>query len=195
MEAITADNKERAIRVLVTAFKDNPGAQWVIKKDHRLSERLEALCRFCVEVSLLKHGAYISSDLKGVALFYNCNKRVSLFPMIKHYLLMIHFCVGWRRAWYIYNRERTITKRRFQKEHIYFWMLGVEDHTNGVSTVVEMRDFAFRYSRELQLPLVAETTSSKNVVLYQRFGFRIYDEWVVKEQNLTVWFMTRDWNL
>ncbi len=194
MEAIDHSTENRALDVLVTAFRNIPGVLRVIKKDKHLTERLRVLCRFCVRISIDKQGAFITSDRKGVALLFSSNARQPLLRLLKAYFIISSYCIGWNRAWNIFKRERVIRSRRPGSEHLYFWMLGVEDNSKGLNTIIEMRDFAFKRSRELQLPIIAETTCEKNLVLYKRYGFKVYDRWKAPGQNICVWFILREWN-
>ena len=65
----------------------------------------------------------------------------------------------------------------------------------GLNTIIDIRNFVFDYSRKSQLPIYAETTVEKYLVLYQRYGFSIYDEWETDYNGIKVWFIKRDWNL
>ena len=73
-------------------------------------------------------------------------------------------------------------------------MFGVDGLQRGIAAVVEMKDFVIRLSRELNLPIVAETTSEQLLVLFARYGFQVYDKWDVPEQQLTMWFIIREPN-
>ncbi len=193
MEIISKGNKNIAVDILATAFKDNAGALWVIKKDNKIQARLKVLCNFCVDVAIEKNGAYITADQKGVALMFRSNARQRLLNWLNGYLSLGNYCIGWDRAWGMIQRERKILGFRPKDEHLYFWMVGVKDNRHGVDTIIEIRDFTFRRSRELMLPIVAETTSKKNLAVYQRYGFNVYNEWHVQNQGITIWFLIRDW--
>jgi hypothetical protein len=73
-------------------------------------------------------------------------------------------------------------------------MLGVEDHANGLNTIIEIRDFVYAYSRKMQLPIYAETTVLKMLTLYKRYGFKVYDQWETGDEGITVYFIYRDWD-
>ena len=75
MDKITDKNKEIGIEILVKSLKNNPGALSVIKKDRNIETRLREFCRFCVDLAILKQGAYITSDQKGVALVFNRKEK------------------------------------------------------------------------------------------------------------------------
>lgn len=192
MRSIDSTTKQRAVDILVRSFSAVPGALWVVKKDHKISSRIRALCTFCLETSLQKEGAFITSDDKGVALIFDSRKKQDMLPWLIGYIRLGNRCIGWERAWSIIVRERTIQQKRPISPHLYFWMLAVEDNVNGIDTIIELRDFAYALSRVKGMPICIETTSERNRVMYQRYGFVVYDTWQIPEQNITMWFMKRE---
>lgn len=190
MKRFNAAQRDHALDILVNAFRDNAGTRWIVKKDHRQEERLRELCRFCLDVSDEKKGAFVTDDQKGVALLFDSRSRQRLVPFIRNYFLLGNNCIGWDRAWSMIQRERTIQSKRPADSHLYCWMLGV--HNTGLATIKEIRDFIFKVSRDSNKAIVAETTSERALRLYQRYGFRVYHRWDVASERLTVWFIRRD---
>jgi len=184
VRVVDEDSREIALSVLKKAFGNNPGVISIIKKPKNNSdkdERIEALCSFCLNVSIDKQGAFISSDNKGVALIFESNKKLGLRSFFINYFNFGQRCVGWLGAIGAVKRERQIRKRRPAQKHLYFWMLAVEDRTYGLDTIKEIRDFVFKISREKELDIYAETTVKGMLSLYLRYGFEIYDEWTAKD--------------
>jgi hypothetical protein len=67
------------------------------------------------------------------------------------------------------------------------------DHTNGLETIKEIRDFVFAYSKQEELSIYAETTMKSTLNLYLRYGFEIYDTWETGVDGIVVYFIWRDW--
>lgn len=195
MNEISTKQHQKALTILSRAFTDNPGVLWVIKNDHKIPQRLLALCDFCLCVAREKNGAYITSDEKGVALLFGSNEKQNPINWLVNYIRLGQYCIGWSRAWSMIQREREIVRRRTKTAHLYFWMLGIEDHTFGLNTIIEIRDFVFALSKERKLPIYAETTMEKTLILYKRYGFKVYDEWKTGKDGVTVYFIRRDWDL
>jgi hypothetical protein len=141
-----------------------------------------------------KDGAFMTSDSKGVVLIFQNTAKQKPIQWLSGYLTLGARCIGWSRAWSIIQREREIVSRRPKLKHLYLWMMGIEDNERGLKTIIEIRNFIFDYSKKLRLPIYAETTVERNLLLYKRYGFEIYDEWEVPEKGLKVWFIKRDWN-
>ncbi|WP_425640013.1 hypothetical protein ACPUEN_09420 [Algoriphagus yeomjeoni] len=189
MLKIESHNKSLALRVLVSSFHNNPGVLWVVKKDKRIQDRIAVLCNYCLMVAMEKDGAFITSDGKGVALIFKSSKKQSLINWLLGYAKLWRSCIGWNRPWTIIRRETEITKRRPKQEHLYIWMLAVEDRSEGLNPIKEIRDFVYEYSKKEKLPIFAETAAKNMLPLYKRYGFTVYDEW--KNDGLNVWFIQR----
>lgn len=193
MNPVSNSTKAFALDVLKTAFKDNPGVRWVVKKDAQIDSRIEALCEHCLHVSTQKQGAYLTKDQKGVALLFKSWHTQKPLDWLKSYIRLGNKCIGWDRALEMIQRERKIQAKRPKTKHLYFWMLAVKDHTYGLETIKEIRDFVFAYSKQEELPIYAETTMKSTLNLYLRYGFEIYDTWETGVDGIVVYFIWRDW--
>jgi hypothetical protein len=194
MTAVGNENNDRALQILASAFDSIPSTLWIVKNDEHIHKRVLALSQFCLSVALQKNGAFISSDEKGVALIFRNGIKQTPLKWLVDYFRLGNECIGWRKAWSIIQREKTIVSKRLKIEHLYFWMLGVEDHSNGLNTIIEIRDFVFAYSRQLKLPILAETTVEKNLTLYKRYGFSVYDRWETGVDGINIWFIQRSFD-
>jgi hypothetical protein len=193
MKSVSKENFTSALSILTTAFRENPGVLWVVKKDHKIASRVSVLCKFCLTVAKEKGGAFITHDDKGVALLIKSWKKQTPWNWLLGYVRLGQYCIGWTRALKIIKRERYIQSKRPKTKHLYFWMLAVKDHTYGLDTIKEIRDFVFDYSVREQLPIYAETTMKSTLNLYLRYGFEIYDTWETGENDIIVYFIRRDW--
>jgi len=192
MKPVTAELTATAAIILANAFRNNSGVRWVIRKDHRQEERMKSLCDFCLSVSIEKKGAFITDCCDGVTLIFPHDSGQRLSHWVKSYFLLGQYCIGWDRALSIILRERNIRRRRPRRPHLYCWMFGIDGNQRGLAAAIEMKNFVIRMSEESRLPVVAETTSEQLLVLYARYGFRVYDKWHVPDQQLTVWFLIRE---
>lgn len=193
MDLVNIDQIEQAIGVLSQAFRDNPGVLAFIKQDQKRDARIWHLCSFCIKVSILKQGAFISSNEKGVALMFENSIKISRWNTIKLYAQLGQYSVGWTRAIPMLRRESAILNKRTTDPALYFWMLAVEDQSNGLDTIKEVRDFVFSQSKNRKLDIIAETISKRTLTMYLRYGFHIYDE-LLDNNGLLIYFIRRPWN-
>lgn len=194
MKSVQKRTFQHAVATLSKAFAANPSVLQVIKRDHQQQRRIAELCHFCVSVAIQKEGAYISSNNKGVALLFKSWLKQKRISWLLGYLRLGQRCIGWTRAIPMIQRDKEVMKRRFKPDHLYFWMLGIDEDSGGLQTIIEIRDFAFNQSRQLQLPICAETSMKKTLSMYQRYGFKVYDEWDTGKDGVIIYFIRREWD-
>jgi hypothetical protein len=71
-------------------------------------------------------------------------------------------------------------------------MIAVNPEWKGLETIIELRDFSYELSDQKGLPIFAEATEKKTKVTYERYGFKVFDEWKVEAENIHLWFLRRD---
>ena len=191
MKPIDAASFNKALSILSQTFQENPSVLSVVKKDDKESQRIAALCKYCIRISIEKQGAFISSCEKGVALAYDSRKKISAWKSLLNYIRLGQYCIGWDRAFTIIRRDIEIHRRRGNEPHLYFWMLAVEDHTHGVNTIIEMREYVYGLSKQLNLPILAETSTLRTLNMYIRYGFHVYDEWDTGMDGVILYFIRR----
>jgi hypothetical protein len=193
MLLIDSNSKSRLVNILSNSFQDNPSVLSVIKKDEKSASRIRVLCDFCVDVSIIKKGAYLTHDGKGVALLFESKQKIGLWNTIRQYWKLGNYCIGWSRAWSIIQRNKLINSKRPIENHLYFWMLAVEDQQYGLETIKSIRDFVFQLSKDRKLSIFAETSTEKTLQLYLRYGFKVYNTMQFKD-GVTLYFIFRPWN-
>lgn len=193
MRKATKADRERAIEILYKAYKDNPTFTWVVKDGtpEQFEERVKYLCGFLFDSISLIGGVYMTSYNDGICMIYNINdKKNSLQSWILQIKLAFKV-IGITRALEIMQRENKIEKRRPNGDYLYFWVLAADPDVKGFQDMAEIRDETFAMSKELNLPIYAETTVDRNVIMYKRYGFEEYDTWEVPGKDVTVHFMRR----
>lgn len=194
MRLITEDEKSKLASILSKSFRFNPNILAIVKNDSKTEKRVAALCDFCVEIAFAKKGAYISNNEKGAALLFENDAPIPLFFRIRQYFFMGQYCVGWNRALTMLRREALIKSTRFANKHLYFWMMAIsnDDH---IYTIKEMKRDSFALSKKLNLPIVAETTTTQIRDIYSlRYGFELYAHLSFPIKKYTIWFIKREAN-
>ena len=54
---------------------------------------------------------------------------------------------------------------------------------------LKMKNFIYDKAKKDQLPILLETSVWRNVVAYERYGFKTYHVWDDVPNNIKVWFM------
>ena len=61
----------------------------------------------------------------------------------------------------------------------------------GLRGLADIRDHLFGLSKELQLPILIETTVEKMLTLYRYVGFEQYHQWHDPHDGIDVWYLER----
>ena len=179
--------------IITHAFSANPNMLWVVKQDGKVKERLRVLCEYCLEAAMSKQGAYISSDGLGVLLAYSSMCAIPFLTSFRLTLMLVRYCIGWERVPAVLYRQYCLGKLRPKEEHLYCIMLAVKNNTNGMNTVMELKNGLYGMSKEQNLPIYAETSIRKNKTAYERFGFKTYNRFQMKGADFIIWFLKRSY--
>ena len=156
----------------------------------RYDQALYHLCKYCVETARWRKGALITNDLEGVMLLYETAQSEiatrDFFPAAE----LIKNGNGLLKAIDLMKHQQVVSEMRKKGRHLYLQLMAVSRRRNGLKTVLEMKEEAFRRSKIMQLPLLTETSVLKNKKVYERLGFTTYNQ-LEMESGITVWFMER----
>lgn len=189
---ITAADKQTVIEIIAGSMGRLPGIKWIVGDNPRTMEkRLRALADFVFETAFPGDGIYLSSDRKGVAVFFRHEEKKSLRD-IWNLLKFAVRCTGVSRAYRIYKCESYIlSKRPPPGTYLYFWIFGVLPSARGNGSALELKDIILSESARQQLPIFLETSHLRNKRVYERYGFEVYHEWQVPGRDFRYWFMRR----
>lgn len=178
--------------IITHAFSTNPNMLWIVKQDGIVKERLRVLCEYCLEAAMSKQGAFISSDGLGVLLAYSSMRIIPFLTSLRLTLMLIRHCISWERVPAVLYRQYCLGKLRPKEEHLYCIMLAVKNNTNGMNTVMELKNGLYEMSKAQNLPIYAETSIRKNKTAYERFGFKTYNRFQMKGADFIIWFLKRE---
>ena len=179
MRSATAKDKELVSHILFNAFKNltkENSINYVVKQDKRRHERLKILMNFLFEKSMNCGEIWISNDERACLLLnHSQQNKVSL----KLILLELHLalaCIGITRVSKVLKRQRLLKKHLPNEKHIVPVILGSINKNNPRrSAAYLMMQVQKKYLRN-QLPVIVNAAATKNVELYQKFGFKVIDK-------------------
>lgn len=178
------------IDILTQSFVDNPSANWVLKDDNKKLGRLRELCRYSILTAMDRDGAYISEDKLGVALCYQKNiKKEGIKDWLRQIRLVVK-SMGLKKAIEAMKRESTINKQRPNDGNfLYFWFLGVLPNKRGLGSAISLKNEIMKEAQEKGLDIYLETSVPQNKRVYERYGFKTYHTWKIKDPELEMWFL------
>ena len=173
--------KEEVIEKVALLLKEIPTSMEIVKNDSKKDKRFHYLATHMVEKALKKDALIISKNQKGIAiLFKTSSKDGNFWKEIPEQLGLLINVTGFKNAMNILKTQKFIKDQRPKDgEYLYCWFWGILADARGADTQTgkEMKDEFYRQAVENNIPLYAETRIRKNALVYQRFGFELFNEW------------------
>jgi len=174
-------DKEEIIEKVAILLKEIPTSLEVVKNDSKRDKRFHYLATHMVEKAIKKDALIISENEKGIAILFKTSKKDDNFwNNIPEQLGLLINVTGFKNALNILKTQKHIKQQRPQEgEYLYCWFWGILADARGADQQVgkEMKDEFYRQAQEYKLPLYAETRMRQNAVVYQRFGFELFNKW------------------
>lgn len=185
-------NKEVIIERVAQILTETPSAQDIVKKGPNREKRFKYLATHMVNKAIKKDALVLSEDGMGIAILFKTNKKDSnLWNDIFNELGLVFNVTGIKNALKILKNQKFIKNQRPQEgDYLYCWFWGIVQGSRGADTQIgkEMKDEFLRRADLYNIPLYAETRIRKNVVVYQRFGFELFNTWDRPDGN-KMWFL------
>jgi GNAT superfamily N-acetyltransferase len=190
---LTAADRLRIAETLARAFEDDPVMCWVFPEDSERLARLErAFALYLEKIWLPQEECYGTNRLFGAALWLPPGKW-HLGPWEQLRLLPNMVAVTGRSLPRLMTVLRMIEKRHPKEPpHYYLAVLGVEPEFQGRGFgSALMQPVLARCDRE-RVPAYLESSKPRNVVLYERHGFRVREELRLPKDGPPIWPMWRE---
>jgi hypothetical protein len=188
MKLATLHDRKIVSSIIKETFQNNPSVLSILNKKGDLNKKIGYLADFAFIKAYHRQGVYLSDNQKGVAIFYKGNQ--SKFSLKETYY-EIKFALLALPLWEIpsiLKREAYMKKEKPKDgKYIYFWFLGVKK--GGENVGFELKEIVLNEAKKENLPIYLETSVWRNVVVYKRYGFEVYDTWKDEKYKVTVWLM------
>jgi GNAT superfamily N-acetyltransferase len=187
------DDVLRITKALARAFEDDPVMSWIFRDDSERLARLEkAFALFLRKIWLPQEECYATDQLFGAALWLPPGKwHLGVGEQLR--LLPSMFSVTGRNLPRLMSVLNLIEKKHPKEPpHYYLAVLGVEPEFQGRGFGgALMQPVLTRCDRE-GIPAYLESSKRRNVVLYERHGFRVVEELRLPKDGPPIWRMWRD---
>lgn len=174
--------KEEIINKVALLLKEIPTSMDIVKDDSKRDARFQYLAAHMVEKAIKKDALIISKNEKGIAILFKTSKDDENFwEELPTQLGLLRNVTGFKNALKILKNQSYIKAQRPQEgEYLYCWFWGILSDARGADTQTgkEMKDEFYRQAEEYKIPLYAETRMRQNALVYQRFGFELFHEWL-----------------
>jgi hypothetical protein len=186
----TYTERKRALDILIEAFKNSQGMNWMLS-GRRNEKNFSVFLKMFLLEAIVKDGAYLTEKQNGVVLFFRIeNKKTSLkLILIKLYVLV--FITGIKNGFNALKYRRAVDNIR-PKEGWLGWLVASDQSVIGNAAAYEIKQFMFNTADESKQSVYVETTIPRVRLLYQRAGYVEYAEIEHPYNNLKVWFFKRE---
>jgi ribosomal protein S18 acetylase RimI-like enzyme len=189
---LTTDELPRVALALARAFEDDPVMSWVFRDESERLARLErAFSLFLRKIWMPPGECYAIDRLFGAALWLPPDEwHLGVADQVR--LLPSMIAVTGRNLPRLFTVLNFIEKKHPKEPHYYLAVLGVEPEAQGRGFgSALMQPVLTRCDRE-RIPAYLESSKRRNVVLYERHGFRVVEELKLPKDGPPIWRMWRD---
>ena len=185
-----ANRRDRTlvVNIITETFQNNPDINWMFSAKGNQSKNIRRLADYAFFKCYNRNGVFISSNGKGVALFYKIDKRkfsiLEIYYEIRFALLSIPFS----KILEVLRRESYRKSKRPKNEsYYYFWFLGVLKE--GAHAGFELNRELINIAQKERVPIYLETAIERNKNIYERIGYETYDYWQEDSKEIKFWFL------
>jgi ribosomal protein S18 acetylase RimI-like enzyme len=178
--------------ILGSAFTNDPAFNWVIPDRGLYADFFQLLA----EQLYLQHSlVYLDSQHRGAAMW--------LPPGVSH-----HVPFSFRQLWLVLRlmkhsgagilkrlaqAQQVMDQNHPQEPHYYLHAIGARLENQGEGIGSALLKEVTRLCDQQQMPAYLESSSARNVELYQRHGFEVFAEQPIGTGGPPLFFMWRTW--
>jgi ribosomal protein S18 acetylase RimI-like enzyme len=182
-------DKSLVLDILTKSFDTNRSVNYIVKQDKIRVQRVRALMDYSFEVCYLFGEVFLSDDKRACALILYPDKKKTTLKSILLDIKLILSCVGLSNVKKALNRESKIKKIQPKEPMYYIWFIGVDPAYQNSGIGTELLNEVIEDSSRKKRPIYLETSTSKNIPWYKKFGFDVYNE---LDLTYKLFFLKRD---
>ena len=186
---------QQAARVLADALFCDPVTTYLFPNERSRLAAMELVFGFYLNIALGIGEVLTTSDVKGAAIWIRPRQNVSIARAIRSSLILVPLRFGpspmLRMIWY----SRFISKlhtRHPMPEAWYLFSLGVKRAHQGTGIGSLLVQPILESADKARTKCYLETSSERNLVFYDRHGFKVVDHVTMAGRGLPVWLMERN---
>lgn len=186
-----------ASEVLSRAFHDDPLFSSFIPDPLQRKKKLHYLLEMLVHYSVSYGEVYATSpNFEGVAVWLPSDRvEMTLWRGIRSGGVSVISNLGVRstfRQLSVSDLMCSIHKRHIASPHWYLYLIGVEPALQGKGYASKLvKAMLGRTDRE-GLACYLDNTNEKNLSMYQRYGFRVIEEYEIPRTGVSIWAMLKE---
>lgn len=189
MKQATLSDKEIVLEMLEQSFENN-STVIAFSRVVNGSPKIRPLLEYAFHYSLAREGVYLSDDRTCVAFFNSTQKKGRWMDQI-YLLRFLIFGARLSKIRSIYRHFKKVKECRSETNRAYhFWFLASSDASTLKSSLKFTHELIYMAINE-QCNVYAETSGTKNELVYKRYGFDTYNIVKNEELNLVSYLMKK----
>jgi hypothetical protein len=172
-------DKSLVAEILVSAFlplKDDNSINFVVKQDKKRAERMRVLMEYLFEKAFNFGEIYISNNKKTcILLSFPYKEKTTLKTLLLNFKLA-HKCIGFNRVFHVLKRQKSVKQHYPKGKYIIPLIMATIPNCKGNGSAARLMIEVKNHYKQSKLPVIVDAASKKNVILYQKFGFKVFKE-------------------
>jgi len=184
-------DRTKVVNIITKTFENNPGVNWMFSTKGNRTKKIKRLADYAFIKCYNRNGVLISTNGKGVALFYRSDMKKNSFQEIYYEIRFGLLSIKLTKLKEVLQRESNRKNKRPKNEpYYYFWFLGVLKE--GANAGFELNKGLIDIANKEHLPIYLETSIERNKLIYERIGYETYDYWQDEVRGIKFWFMKKE---
>lgn len=170
-------------KILLVSFKNDPHVTWLLEES-KSKFKLKVLIDYVVHQTFRRGEMYLSDDNNAVALWdFERSERMSFHYIWRNLAFLIQ--IGIKSVVRIVKSEAQVHSN-FCKypRYCHLYMIGVLPEAQGKGLGSTLMNPLIQRMKEKSIPVFLETANLRNVDIYKKKGFKIFDTLTIGDQNL-----------
>lgn len=169
-------DKERVVDILADAFDANKSVNYIVSQDRKRKQRIRNLMEYSFDVCFHFGKVVLSDENNACALILLPDKKRNDFKSIWWEIRLVLTSTGIGNIRKALRRERKIKVLHPQESMYYLWFIGVSSADQGKGIGGKLLKELI-YDSEFEKRIIClETSTTKNIPWYEKFGFSIYNK-------------------
>ena len=186
-ELVDSDNQQKAIRVLASAFHDDPVINWCCNEPSSLETFFEVTLPPFIPHQL----TYLDAQGRGIAAWLGPDQQLKWPVRLTSVLKMLR--LGGLKCLYRLLISSVKTERYHPKTpHYYLFAIGVTPEHKGQGLGTALISHMLRTCDEEGVPAYLENSKQENLRFYEGHGFKVLEEIRFAPSAPPVWLMWRE---
>ena len=183
MRVATSADVDLVKNILLVSFKNDPHVNWLLEESKN-KFKLTVLIDYVVHQTLRKGEIYLSDDNNAVALWdFERNEKMSFHYIWRNSAFLIQ--IGIKPVVRIVKSEAHV-HNNFRKyaRYCHLYMIGVLPEAQGKGLASALMNPMIQSMKEKSIPIFLETANLRNVDIYKKKGFKIFETLAIGNFNL-----------